>query len=271
MRRGPESTHIRSDVVEVGEEAVTLLETLTRLVVAKAPPAEPMDSAVWYLTICGMHLAQEHARGAVAEFSAGRSYAGIALDRCLFEAMVRTMDWNLRPEFAFACWKALPAFAAREEVRRVGGKPNAPLVKNTVVPPGVQRHIAEYLAQTPEAELTREASLLAAAETTWATLIADATQLRSLIFSHIDTPSLFVHCRALVAEDLFDVSSDTEWAIREVSLMAEPNARVLEIARLLMHFCNFVAPRFGYDTATVDRVFGLWSIAVDRHETQLGL
>lgn len=243
---------------------MTLLESLSKYVFERAP-ADKQDGSVWYLTICGMRLAQEHARGAVAEFSAGRSYSGMALDRCMFEAIVRTMDWNLRPDFAFECWEALPVFAAREEIRRTGEKRKAPLLKNTDIPPGVQRDIAGYLAHSPKAESVEVAKLNEAAERVWASIGADATQVRRTIFDHVDTPSLFVHCRAIVAEDIFDISNDGEWAIRDVSRMAEPNARVLEIVRLLMLFCQFIAPRFAYGTSAIDRVESLWSAALASH------
>lgn len=184
---------------------------------------------------CRFQLAQ-HARGSISEFCSGRSYSGLALDRCMYEAMVRVIEWNMKPKRALKSWEGIVVYAAREEARRVGDDLRQPLGTNSNMPPGVQRDIASYLAKHRGAENVNESIFADSARRFWSKTGVNERQLRADIYNHVDTPSLFVHCRPLVAEDLFDTSNDAEWSISETSRMGEPNARALEIVRLLMNF-----------------------------------
>jgi hypothetical protein len=260
-----ERSHLRPDVETAAESGLTLVESLLSKVIATLPTTKT-DGAVRNLTICGMLLASQHARGAVSEFRAGRSYSAMALDRCMYEAMVRVMEWNAKPKRALKSWHGLVVYAAREEARRAGDDLRAPLGVNSKMPPGVQRDLARYLAKHRGANNVNESQFAETARNFWTLNGLNADQLRSDMFNHFDTPSLFVHCRPLVAEDIFDTSNDAVWEIRDVSRMAEPNARVLEIVRLLMLFARFIAPRFKYGTEPVDLVQNEWGEALERHE-----
>lgn len=182
-------------------------------------PKTETDAAVRNLTICGMLLATQHARGAVSEFIAGRSYSGIALDRCMYEATVRVMEWILEAKHAMQSWNGLVIYAAREEARRAGDDLRRSLGLNSKMPVGVQRDLAKYLATHRGAESAKESQFADMAHRFWAVNGLSADQLRTDLFNHVDTPSLFIHCRPLIAEDIFDTSGDAEWSIREVSRM----------------------------------------------------
>lgn len=86
-----EKQYVRPEVAAVAESAITLAESLLSKVISTLPKGKTAG-AVRNLTICGMSLAAQHVRGAVADSVAGRSHSGIALDRCMFEAMVRAME-----------------------------------------------------------------------------------------------------------------------------------------------------------------------------------
>lgn len=257
---------LRSEVSAIGEQGVTLVESLTSRIVGTRP-RRTIDGAVRNLTICGMTLAAQHARGSLSEFSVGRSYSGLALNRCMYEAMVRVIEWNVKPKRALKSWQGIVVYAAREEARRAGDDLRQPLGTNSKMPPGVQRDIAAYLAKHRGAENVNESKFADSARRFWSETGVDEKQLRADMYTHVDTPSLFVHCRPLVAEDIFDTSNDAEWSIRETSRMGEPNARALEIVRLMMNFSRFVASRFGYDASAVDLVQKEWAEAITMHET----
>src|SRR5665213_1418495 len=184
----------------------------------------------------------------------------------MYEAMILVMEWNVKPKRALKSWSGLVVYAAREEARRAGDDLRASIGVNSKMPPGVQRDLAKYLAKHRGADSVNESQFADTARTFWALNGLNADQLRKDMFNHFDTPSLFVHCRPLVAEDIFDTSDDSVWTIREVSRMAEPNARVLEIVRLLMLFARFVAPRFHYGMEPVNVVQIAWGEALERHE-----
>jgi hypothetical protein len=78
-------------------------------------------------------------------------------------------------------------------------------------------------------------------------------------------PSLFAHARMLGVEDLYEVSSANDWSIRERSLMAEPNARVLGIVPLLVLVSHFVAQRYWFPVDPAVRVDAAWNEARDEH------
>jgi hypothetical protein len=258
-------SQLRPEVDTIAESGITLAESLLTKVIGTLPKTKS-GGAVRNLTICGMLLATQHARGAVAEFRAGRSYSGMALDRCMYEAMVRVMEWNVKPKRALKSWAGIVIYAAREEARRAGDDLRAPLGVNSKMPPGVQRDLAKYLAKHRGADSVNESQFAETARSIWKLHGLDAGQLRTDMFNHFDTPSLFVHCRPLVADDIFDISNDAEWAVRDVSRMAEPNARVLEIVRLLTLFTRFIAPRFGFGTEPVDLVQNEWGQVLAQHE-----
>ena len=72
-----ETQYVRPEEAAVAESAITLAESLLTKVIGTLPKSKTAG-AVRNLTICGMSLAAQHARGAVAEFVAVRSYSGIA-------------------------------------------------------------------------------------------------------------------------------------------------------------------------------------------------
>jgi len=114
----------------------------------------------------------------------------------------------------------LVVYAVREEARRVGDDLRFPLGTNSKMPPGVQRDFAKFLAKNRGAENVNESTFADTARSVWGKQGLNADQLRTDIFAHLDTPSLFVHCCPLVTEDIFDISNDAVWSIREVSRMA---------------------------------------------------
>jgi len=95
-----------------------MFEETRDLVWAAKVPDEAIPSQ--RLTVMGLALVDEYAGVAVRCFENGLRYAGLAMDRCFYEAIVRTLEWMTDSELARKHWGALPAFAAREELERVG-------------------------------------------------------------------------------------------------------------------------------------------------------
>jgi hypothetical protein len=75
----------------IGESGVTLTEVLLDVVIARDPGASHTDRVLHALTIYGLTLVNENARGALSEFASGRSHSGAALNRCLYEAVVNVV------------------------------------------------------------------------------------------------------------------------------------------------------------------------------------
>lgn len=250
--------HIRPEVASVAELGLTLVEELLDVLIP-AVRRTASDTAAHRLTVCGTILAMQHARGSVSEFTLGRPYSGAALDRCMYEAMVRVMQWNLNPKLALREWRALPVWGEQEEQRRAGDPSR--------VPKGVQNDIKAYLAKNRDLENIKLTKFGATARHIWRNVnrLTD-DQIRSDLYCHVDTPSLFVHCRPLIAEDIFDTSNPSGWQIRTDSTMVESNARVLEIVRMLLLFAGFLAKRYGIAVRPVERVSRRWQRAVTKHE-----
>lgn len=253
--------NIRDDVSEVAELGLTLVEAL--LDELATPVVEnPQDAVVRRFTVCGLVVLTQHARGAVEEFRLGRPYSALALDRCTFEAMIRVIHWNTDQANAMDEWRALPIWAAREEHRRAGSMEAAP--------PGVQRDLRRFLDANSDLEKIRQSRFADIAPEIWRYANElDAEQVRSDLYTHVDVPSVFVHCRPLIAEDIIDATDPVALVIRSHSPSAEPNARVLELVRLLVLTARFLAKRFKCSVDPIDRVCNKWLNVVAEHERLL--
>jgi hypothetical protein len=194
---------------------------LLDVIVEHEPGTEHKDRVLHALTVYGLTLVNEHARGAVAEFAAGRARSGAALNRCLYEATVNIISWYRDDVRAVKDWAALPIFAHREEVRKAGGADN--------VAAGVKRDFERYMIDHPELGSEERTNFRAIAEDVFKDALGyDDGRFRREYAVFYDVPSIFMHTRLLGVEDLYEVSSKEGWRICERSLMAEPNARVLE-------------------------------------------
>jgi hypothetical protein len=257
----PESM-LGENVARIAELGLALVESLLHEVIGTSADTSE-KGAVRNLTICGMTLVTQHARGAIAELAAGRPYSAIALDRCMYEAMVRVMQWQTDPPRALLEWRAIPWFATREEKKRSGGHAH--------MPPGVIRDIAKYLADNPDIEsvqttrdFERQARALFGSE-----FGLSAKQLSDDICCHVDMPSLYVHCRPLVAEDMYDGSDPDHMLLRPASRTIEPEGTALEIVRLLTLFATFVARRTGFEVKPSERVQAQWYEALTEYKRRI--
>ena len=184
----------------------------------------------------------------------------------LEEAMVRVMEWVDDSTRTSKLWQALPIFAAREQARLSDGSHRLPLRPDSRVPPRVQRGLEDYLRDHPQLDGLSESKCAEAARRSWSRHGNSGDQLKAELFRHIDIPSLAVHCRPLIAEDVFDISDEDLWTIRETLRLAEPNSWSLEVVRLLLLVARYIAPRFGCGTTPVDDVEDEWEKTVELHE-----
>lgn len=218
---------IATDVLTMFEETRDLVWEAT-----VAPEAVPSQR----LTVMGLALVDEYAGVAVRCFESDLRYAGLVLDRCLYEAMVHTLEWMTDAALARRHWVALPAFAARESFEHAGRD-------ETKMPPGVVRDRNKYKSEHPEAfevELLKFDKPRAIIQNCFGS--SDA-QILSDKSTHVDVPSLAVHSRPLVAEDYFEMHEDG-LDFRERSGWFTAEARVVEIARLVLLLSEKVREQF---------------------------
>jgi hypothetical protein len=134
------------------------------------------------------------------------------------------------------------------------------------VPPGVKRDFERYTMEHPEFLEEDRTCFRMIAEGVFKTALSyDDGRFRREYAVHYDVPSLFAHARMLGVEDLYEVNSANDWSIRERSLMAEPNARVLGIVPLLLLVSRFIALRYGLPIDPAVRVDAPWNEARDEH------
>jgi hypothetical protein len=232
-------------------------EDLLDIIIARDPGASHTDRILHALTIYGLTLVNENARGALSEFTAGRSRSGAALNRCLYEA-VNVVGWHRDDARAVKEWAKLPIFAHREEVRKTGDC-------NTV-PPGVKRDFERYTMEHPD--LLKDDRTDSARSPRGSLKPRSATTMGAFVGSTRSTTTCRRCSRTLVCsawKDLYEVSSANDWSIRERSLMAQPNARVLGIVPLLVLVSHFVAQRYWFPVDPAVRVDGAWNEARDEH------
>ncbi len=265
-KSGGSSDVVRLDVAAIGESALTLAEELLELILGSIEG----DVAIHRLTVCSLLVGLQHARGSIAEFSADRPYSGLALDRCFYESVVRIMERNLDVDYARRIWKLLPILAAEEEARKIEerlvtrkGVVQKP-ISTSAMPPGVLRDVKTYMDEHPDLS-GEERSMKQAEDYVWQAVNSDDAHRDRTV--HYDIPSLFVHCRPLIAEDVIDIGDPEDWKLRETSRVGEANARILDIAALLINLCRFLAPRFGYDVSPVDLVQVKWLEALENHRS----
>lgn len=225
---------MNSNISQLADDALALAEAVTDA--AWEVKVHGRLCAWQRLTVMGLSLTREHAGEAIRCFRSGQRYAAMALDRCFYESMVRTLEWMIKPNLSARHWNAIPPFAAREALLSVGGD-------ESKLPAGVRRDINAYRAKHPEAFQERLLDFATARKVLKRVFGLSKNQFLSDKTAHVDTPSLVVHCRPLVAEDFFEAFDDGIDR-REKSLWVKADARVLEVTRLLLLLCQAVISAF---------------------------
>ncbi|MGA7201668.1 MAG: hypothetical protein WBX26_07560 [Candidatus Cybelea sp.] len=230
--------------VILAADVLTMLEETSDLVWDAVVAEDAIPSQ--RLTVMGLALVDQYAGAAVRCFEIGLRYAGLALDRCFYEAMVHTLEWMTDLKLASSHWGALPAFGTSEEFRRAG-KDQAKM------PPAVVRDRDKYKTEHPEAFEVKLMQFDEARMIMQKCFGLTEAQLLSDKSTHVDVPSLAIHSRPLVAEDFFEMHEEG-LDRRERSVWLSADARVLEIVRLLLLLSNKVRDQFNLPSIPE----GLW-------------
>lgn len=205
------------------------------------------------LTVMGIALVEQYAGVAARCFSRDLRYAGLALDRCLYEAIARTFTWMTDPKLAKREWAALPAFAWKEELNRVGGD-------ESKMPLGVVRNGRAFRLRDPEAFEIKLGRLQELQEKAFkGGFGASNDQLRADWSAHVAAPSLAIHARPLVAEDFFEMRSDGLYK-RESGIWFKPEARLLEITRLVLLLAESARAAYGLTPKLENLWRRFWSL-----------
>lgn len=190
---------MNGECVDLAVDILTMFEETRDLVWEADVAEEALPSQ--RLTVMGLALVDEYAGAAVRCFETGLRYAGLALDRCFYEAMVHTLEWMTDHQLAARHWGALPAFAAREESLRVGKDESR-------MPSAVLRDRDMYKTEHPEAFEVKLMPFDEARAIMQKCFGLSDAQLLSDKSAHVDVPSVVVHSRPLVAEDFFEMLAD---------------------------------------------------------------
>jgi hypothetical protein len=189
------------------------------------------------LTVMGMALVYEYALESARCFIEGKRYAGLAMDRCFYEALVRTLEWTADRAGAAEQWKALPPFAYQEELLRAGQDASK-------IPEGVRRDRDRYIEQNPDAFDVRLQRFDETRSIFKKVFGLSDEQFSADKHAHVDLPSLVVHSRPLVAEDFFEMYDDGFGRRRSSLWVPVPERRLLELARLILLLSQAIIEAF---------------------------
>jgi hypothetical protein len=218
---------------------------------------EPQRLASQRFTVLGMELVSEYAGVAARCFESDLRYAALALDRCFYEAVIRTLEWMTDDELARLHWSALVAFASKEEELRAGGD-------EAKIPPGVRRDRDRYRSESPESFEVRLLKFDDARKVFQRCFRLSDAQLLADKSAHVDRPSLAVHARPLIAEDFYEMT-DEGLQFREKSIWLEADSRVLEIVRIVMLLSQEVINAYVLKTS-IDELWKRFHILNDERQ-----